>query len=226
MQHSHSILAFKPLIPLCPLCIFSLCSLATTSCSWLFLYTSCFLFLVDPLRVLEWNAGGLRASSTELLHFISSHPVDLICIQEFNPNMSSSFRIPGFSALRSDITYSQSGVFSTDATHASGGIFIFVRQGLSFSELSTSSLYLLDPYSDYVGVNISLNHFSSLLFLNVYVPPIRSSPRDSRTDSFSPFILPIFRNLFILGNRNYHQHLRDSKGTSDPCWEKVFNWFI
>ena len=42
-------------------------------------------------------------------------------------------------------------------THASGGVVIFVRQGLSFSELSTTSLSSLDPYSDYVGINISLN---------------------------------------------------------------------
>ena len=34
----------------------------------------------DSLRVLQWNAGGLRARSTELLHFLSSHSVDLICI--------------------------------------------------------------------------------------------------------------------------------------------------
>ena len=45
--------------------------------------------------------------------------------------------------------------FSTDATPASGSIIIFVRQGLSFSELSTIFLSSLDSYSDYVGVNIS-----------------------------------------------------------------------
>ena len=124
----------------------------------------------DSLRVFQWNAGGLRARSTELLHFLSSHPVDLICIQESNLNSSSSFQIPGFFALRSDRTHSQSGILSPDTTHASGGIAIFVRQGLSFSELSTSSLSLLDPYSDYVGVNISLNNSSLVSFLNVYIP--------------------------------------------------------
>ena len=125
----------------------------------------------DSLRVLQWNAGGLRARSTELLHFLSSHPVDLICIQESNLNSSSSFRIPGFSVLRSDRTHSRSGILSSDASHASGGVVIFVRQGLSFSELSTTSLSSLDPYSDYVGVNISLNKSSSVSFLNVYAPP-------------------------------------------------------
>ena len=124
----------------------------------------------DSLRVFQWNAGGLRARSTELLHFLSSHPVDLICIQESNLNSSSSFGIPRFSALRSDRTHSRSGILSSDASHASGGVVIFVRQGLSFSELFTTSLSSLDPYSDYVGVNISLNKSSSVSFLNVYAP--------------------------------------------------------
>ena len=99
----------------------------------------------DFLRVLQWNAGGFRARSTELLQFLSSHPVDLICIQESNLNSSSSFRIPGLSALRSDCTHSQSSILIPDTKHVSGGVTIFVRQGLSFSELSTSSLSLFDP---------------------------------------------------------------------------------
>ena len=70
---------------------------------------------------------GLLARSTELQHFISSHPIDLIYIQESNLNLSSSFRNPGFSALQSDGTHSRSGIFSTDATDASGGVIIFVR---------------------------------------------------------------------------------------------------
>ena len=124
----------------------------------------------DSLRVLQWNAGGLQARSTELLHFLLSHLVDLICIQKSNLNSSCSFRIPGFSALRSDRTHSRSGILSPDATHASGSVVISVRQGLSFSKLSTSSLSLLDPYSDYVGANISLSNSSSVSLLNVYDP--------------------------------------------------------
>ena len=131
----------------------------------------------DSLRVLQLNAVGLRARSTELLYFLSSHPVDLICIQESNLNFSSSFRIPGFSALRSDCTHSRSGILSSDTTHASGGVVIFVRQGLSFSELSTSSLSSLNPYSDYVGVNISPNNSTPVSFLNVYAPPLFAPPQ-------------------------------------------------
>ena len=180
----------------------------------------------DSLRVFQWNAGCLRARITELLHFLLSHPVDPICIQESNLNSSSSFRIPGFFALRSDHTHSWSGILSRDATNASGGVIIFIRQGLSFSELSTSSLSLLDPYSDYVGINISFNNSSSVSFLNLYAPPIRSSPTDGRADSFSHSILPSSRNLFILADFNCHHPLWDLKGTSEPRGEEVFDWVI
>ena len=60
----------------------------------------------------------------------------------------------------------------------------------------------------------------------MYAPPIRSSPSDGRTDSFSPSILPSFRNLFILGYFNCHRSLWDSRGTSEPRGEKVFDWVI
>ena len=166
---------------------------------------------------------GLRARSTEQLHFISSHPVDLIRIQESHLNSSPSFRIPGFSALRSDRTHSQSRIFSIDVTQASGGVIIFAKQGLSFPEYSTSSLPSLDPYSDYVGVNISLNDSTSLSFLNVYAPPFRSSPTDGRADSFSPSILSSSRNLFILEDFNGHHPLWNSKGTSDLRGKEDFD---
>ena len=110
MQRSCPTLVSKPLIPHLPILYLlplpppppSLAPASTPS---------------DSLRVLQSNAGGLQARSTELLHFLSSHPVDLICIQKSNLNSSSSFRIPGFSALRSDRTHSRSGILSPDATH-------------------------------------------------------------------------------------------------------------
>ena len=63
-------------------------------------------------------------------------------------------------------------------------------------------------------------------FLNVNAPPIRSSPTDGRTDSFSPSILPSSRNFFILGDFNCHHTLWDSRRASDPRGEEVFDWVI
>ena len=98
-------------------------------------------------------------------------------------------------------------------------------RALSFYELSTFSLSSLDPYSNYIGVNTSLNNSSSLSFFNVYASPICSSSMDGRTDYFSPSILPS-RNLIILGDFYSHHPLWDSRGTSDPFGEEVFDWVI
>ena len=137
MQRSHPTFAFK-LLTLLPTTLYLLPLLPFHFLMfWLFSYTSCFLFLPDSLRVFQWNAGGLQASSTELLHFIS--------IQESNFNLSYSFRILGFSTLRSDRTHSRSGIFSPDEPLASGGVIIFVRKKLSFSKFSTSSLLRFTP---------------------------------------------------------------------------------
>ena len=84
MQHSHRTLAFKPLILFTPtLYLFLLHPHHRLMLLAVFLYLLLPLPLPESLRVLQWNAGGLRARSTELLRFISTHPVDLICIQEF-----------------------------------------------------------------------------------------------------------------------------------------------
>ena len=88
---------------------------------------------------LQYNAGRLRTRSAERLHYISLYLVDFIFIQGSNINSSSSFRILGYFALRSDRTHSRSGILSPDDPHASGGLIIFVSQGLSFYKLSTSS---------------------------------------------------------------------------------------
>ena len=177
--------------------------------------------LHNSLRILQWNAGGLRARSTKLIHFISSHSVDLIYMQESNLNLSSSFRIPGFFALQSHGTHSQSGIFSTNVADASGGVIIFVKQCLSFSELSTSSLSLLGLYSDYVEVNISLNDSSSLSFLNVYAPPICSSTKNSRTNFFSlhSSLLSGSGGIFALPlpQKKYRFHIRGYQSAICVC---------
>ena len=103
--------------------------------------------------------------------------------------------------MQSDCTHSRFSIIFLDVTHASG-VIIFVRKSLSFYKLSTSSLCSLESYSNYVGINISLSNSFSLLFLNVYAPPIRSSLMDSKTDSFSRSILLSSKNLFILVDFN------------------------
>ena len=161
-----------------------------------------------------------------LNYFTFFHPI-LSTLSAFRNPILTHLPLSGFlDSLFCVMIAPTTGILTSDATHASGDVVIFVRQGLSFSELSTTSLSSLDPYSDYVGVNISLNKSSSVSFLNVYAPLFAPPQRMAEPiPSLSP-ILPSSRNLFILGDFNCHHPLWDSRGTSDPCREEVFDWVI
>ena len=104
----------------------------------------------------------------------------------WNPNLNSlPLRIPGFSALQCKCSHSRSGILFPDDPHASGDVIIFIRQVLSFSDLSTSSLSSLEPYSNYAGVNIFLmiGFFS---FSPNYFPPRKSA------SIFAGYLRPTF----------------------------------
>ena len=162
-----------------PLRISSLCTFPTPHVSGFFSIPSTSSF---PSLAQGSSMECRRSPSQE--HFILSSSVDFICISKSNLNSSSYFQIPEFSAIRSNHTHSMSGILFPDDPRASRGVIIFVMQGLSFSDLSTSFLFSLDPYSNCVDVNISINNSSFLSLLNVYTPYILSSPTNSKADSF------------------------------------------
>ena len=192
MHHFCSTLAFESLIPL-PLILYLLSRLLR----------HCLLLLAILLHVL---LPLLSLTPSEFLNvvLVVFEPGVLNCYTFFCLilltlsvsrnltliNLSSYFRIPGLSVLRSDRTHSRSGILSPDAMHASGSVIIFVRQSLSFSEVSTSSLSSLDPCSNDVGVNISLNNSSLLSFLNVNAPPIQFLRRMAERSFFLPPFFP------------------------------------
>ena len=221
MLHSRPTLVFKPLIPRRP--ILYLLPLPPHHRPLLLAVLLCLLSPLphDSLRVLQWNAGGLRAGALNCFTFF--RPILLTLSVSKNPILTH-LPLSGFldSLLCVVIApKSRSGILSRDATHVSGDAIIFVRQGLSFSELSTSSLSSLDPYSDYIVLTTPPRcHFLMCM------PSICSSSRDGRADSFSPSIFPSSKNLFILGDFNCHYSLWDSRGTSEPHREDVFDWVI
>ena len=95
MQHSHPTLIFKPLILFPPtLYLLPLHPHHRLMLLAVSLYLLLSLSLPNSLKVLQWNAGDLCARSTKLPHLISSHPVDLIYIQDSNLNLVFLFPDP------------------------------------------------------------------------------------------------------------------------------------
>ena len=91
MLHSCSTLVFKPLIPRRSTLYFLSLPPHHRPLVLAVLLRHLPSLPPDSLRVLRWNARDFRARSTALLHFLSFHLVDLICMQESNLNSSSGF---------------------------------------------------------------------------------------------------------------------------------------
>ena len=143
--------------------------------------------LSHNLRILQWNAGGLSSSSrAELIAFLSGNHYDLILLQETHLSSTKTFQIPDYYTLRTDRNFGRQGPVSSGTHNTGGGVLTLIHSDLAFSPVSVSSLSSQDPYSDYTCVKVLLSNHSPLQFLNLYSPPIRNSPSDSRTRTFYP----------------------------------------
>ena len=128
----------------------------------------------SPLTLLGFSNGMLKVFEPGVLNYFTFSSPILLTFSVNRNIILTHLPLSGFlnSLLCILIAPTPDLAFSLLMPRAlAGGVVIFVRQGLSFSELSTSSLSSLDPYSDYVRINISLNNCSSLSLPNVYAPP-------------------------------------------------------
>ena len=181
--------------------------------------------LSHNLRIVQWNAGGLSSSSrAELIAFLSGNHYDLILLQETHLSSTKKFQIPGYYTLRTDRTFGRQGPVSSGTHNTGGGVLTLIHSDLAFSPVSVSSLSSQDPYSDYTCVKVLLSNHSPLQFLNLYSPPIRNSPSDSRTRTFYPDILPNSPDTFILGDFNAHYPTWDRLIPPNPLGNDLFRW--
>ena len=107
-----------------------------------------------------------------------------------------------------------------------GGVLILVKNGLTYTSLSTQSLSSLDLSSDYLAISVKVKGASPIHPFNVYVPPIQSSSSDSRPKSFSPFLLPSSPTTYICGDFNSHHSSWDSHSPEDQSGEELFDWLL
>ena len=123
-----------------------------------------------------------------------------------------------------DRTFGRQGPVSSGINNTGGSVFTLIHSDLAFSPVSVSSLSSHDPYSDYTCVKVLLSNHSPLQFLNLYSPPIRNSPSDSRTRTFYPDILPNSPDTFILGDFNAHHPTWDRLIPPNPLGNDLFCW--
>ena len=168
------------------------------------------------LRILQWNADSVALKLPELESFLVAHRVDICLLQESKLRAGRSTpRLSGYTVLRRDRTTSG----SSDAPRG-GGLLTIIKEDVAFRQVELvrdcpgSSLETL-------GVEVVTGDGSSLSILNVYCPPIRVLPGESRTAGFDPSVLPSGRRVVIGGDVNAHSPLWDDNQLSDEMGEAL-----
>ena len=173
------------------------------------------------LRILQWNADGVALKIPELESFLESHRVDICLLQESKLCAGRSTpRLNGYAVVRRDREASGSG-----GAPRGGGLLTIIKEDIAFRmvelvrECPGSSLETL-------GVEVVTGDGSGLSILNVYCPPIRVRPGDSRTAGFDPSVLPSGRRVVIGGDMNAHSPLWDDNQPSDEMGEALEQWLL
>ena len=226
MQHFCPTLAFKPLIPLVPTWFLPL----LPHHRLLLLTISLHLLLPLFLTTSRFSNGMLGVSEPGALNYFTFFRlISMTLFVSSNLTLTHLPLFPSLDSLLCDlITPTPDPAFFLLMPRTLAAASSSFSSGRAYPSLRflPSFFSSLDPYSDYVGVVISLNNPSLLSILNVYALPICSSSTDGRTESSSPSILPFSRNLFILENFNCRHPFWDSSVTSDSHGEEIFDWVI
>ena len=146
-------------------------------------------------------------------------------MQESHLSFDSTFHITNYKTLQKNHSMKRRGT-TNSMGNLEGGVLILVKNSLTYTSLSTQSLFSPDPSSDYLAITVKVKGASPIHLFNVYVPPICSSSFDSHPKSFSLFLLPSSPTTYIFGNFNSHHSSWDSHSPKDQSGKDLFNWVL
>ena len=171
------------------------------------------------LRILCWNAEGLRPKLAELQSWLLTGKADILAIQECQFGKAPS-RVAGYQPPI--ITRRTRG--RTAAAGAKGGdVALYLKAGLQFTPLTERRLAPADDSTEVCGVR--LLGPKPLDILNIYRPPIRPGEADERQDAFDPNFLPSDDNTIIVGDLNAHHPLWDTEcEAADAVGDRLAEW--
>ena len=111
----------------------------------------------QALKIVQWNAKGVRLKKTELQHFLKLKAINVCCIQGMHLSSSHRFFIRGYEVFRQD-----------RENRPKGGLLTLVRNNVPTAEIQRSGQADLD--TEYLGVKLVLAGTPVTVF-NICSPP-------------------------------------------------------
>ncbi|KAJ8967935.1 hypothetical protein NQ317_000814 [Molorchus minor] len=110
---------------------------------------------VDSIRILSWNADGIRSRRNELLETADRLEPDVIAIQETKMDSRHEFKMRGYK------------VYRQDRNIRGGGVAVLVKSNITHHQTRAGGLGNLES----IGVEIQLPRREPLHILSCYQPP-------------------------------------------------------
>ena len=169
------------------------------------------------LRILQWNADGIRTGLPELARLVREVDVDVVLVQE--SKLCSDERtpnLPGFAVARKDRPTGPRG----------GGLLTFVRGSLSFREVVAFREGEAPGTLEALAVEILTGRKQRFTVVNVYAPPVRTSGAEHQEGGANLAGLVVSGRHFFGGDLNGHSALWDSYQASDEVGEGIEEWMM
>ena len=108
----------------------------------------------ERIRILQWNADGIRSKKSELAKVLQENYIDVALIQETKLTRKCKFEIQGYKTVRKDREEGRDGTQVTEQTHPGGGLAILVRHGIGDAVRNLASRHENDKTTEIQNLEI------------------------------------------------------------------------
>ena len=165
----------------------------------------------DCLRLIQWNANGIKIRMLELADAVRRLNVDIVLIQETKLRaLDNNPNIKGYSTVRKDRGIGRGG-----------GLITFIKEDLPFTIINTPAVE--NSLLEILSIELRTKSFNKMLISNVYCPPARGA---SIGNEFNMSELPSDLNSLTGGDLNAHTNTWDEWQSEDPLGTNLEEWLL
>lgn len=85
---------------------------------------------LNDIKLVNWNANGIKSKKSSLMEFIMRHKIDIACIIETHLKNHKTFKFNGYNIYRKD----------RDAIHLSGGVATLIFKNIKHYQSIISNM--------------------------------------------------------------------------------------
>lgn len=95
------------------------------------------LINLNDIKLVNWNANGIKSKKSSLMEFITRHKIGIVCITETHLKDHETFKLNGYNIYTKD----------RDVIHSSGGVAILIKKNIKHYQSITPNTINLEAIS-------------------------------------------------------------------------------